>query len=248
MTNRIFIIILLLTVNQFSGGTAQAAVLLKAVNRTDDSGHMQLSLHFDQLPTYTTTTSGRRVDLECQNTILTDTLPLPATDEKMIKVVSNQKKTKVLLSFYFRYPPQKVTPKSNKDTAIVILDIFLGNRPTTPTEIPAKLQGVDAANQAKDDSPNPVTVSIYAKNWISLFTEYESQVEIAVAPKLSLPPFPLAAAIQPNIANEIWLPAEIEPLAKENKWAQVCQLLYKPVSYTHLRAHETDSYLVCRLL
>ena len=23
---------------------------------------------------------------------------------------------------------------------------------------------------------------------------------------------------------------------------------YMPVSYTHLRAHETDSYLVCRLL
>src|SRR5665647_85362 len=26
------------------------------------------------------------------------------------------------------------------------------------------------------------------------------------------------------------------------------QLFYMPVSYTHLRAHETDSYLVCRLL
>ena len=28
------------------------------------------------------------------------------------------------------------------------------------------------------------------------------------------------------------------------------KLLYRsaPVSYTHLRAHETDSYLVCRLL
>src|SRR5680860_301930 len=26
------------------------------------------------------------------------------------------------------------------------------------------------------------------------------------------------------------------------------QALYKAVSYTHLRAHETDSYLVCRLL
>src|SRR5664279_6583152 len=24
--------------------------------------------------------------------------------------------------------------------------------------------------------------------------------------------------------------------------------IYRPVSYTHLRAHETDSYLVCRLL
>src|SRR5680860_1680288 len=28
-----------------------------------------------------------------------------------------------------------------------------------------------------------------------------------------------------------------------------CGLFYRsPVSYTHLRAHETDSYLVCRLL
>src|SRR5680860_1707331 len=25
-------------------------------------------------------------------------------------------------------------------------------------------------------------------------------------------------------------------------------MVYSPVSYTHLRAHETDSYLVCRLL
>ena len=25
-------------------------------------------------------------------------------------------------------------------------------------------------------------------------------------------------------------------------------MIKKPVSYTHLRAHETDSYLVCRLL
>src|SRR5664279_2577076 len=27
-----------------------------------------------------------------------------------------------------------------------------------------------------------------------------------------------------------------------------CSLNNRPVSYTHLRAHETDSYLVCRLL
>ena len=29
---------------------------------------------------------------------------------------------------------------------------------------------------------------------------------------------------------------------------EVEQLITMPVSYTHLRAHETDSYLVCRLL
>src|SRR5665647_3620244 len=30
--------------------------------------------------------------------------------------------------------------------------------------------------------------------------------------------------------------------------ADVLAILIGPVSYTHLRAHETDSYLVCRLL
>src|SRR5664279_4498351 len=37
------------------------------------------------------------------------------------------------------------------------------------------------------------------------------------------------------------------PLGLENHcWSR--SLIVIPVSYTHLRAHETDSYLVCRLL
>ena len=31
-------------------------------------------------------------------------------------------------------------------------------------------------------------------------------------------------------------------------WSRVYQLLHAPVSYTHLRAHETEADLVCRLL
>src|SRR5664279_2670251 len=43
-----------------------------------------------------------------------------------------------------------------------------------------------------------------------------------------------------------------QPFPPKN-WGRGPELLYKvqhhyPVSYTHLRAHETDSYLVCRLL
>src|SRR5680860_1237527 len=43
------------------------------------------------------------------------------------------------------------------------------------------------------------------------------------------------------------LPAELKaaPLAQRTR---VLDRDGKPVSYTHLRAHETDSYLVCRLL
>ena len=31
-------------------------------------------------------------------------------------------------------------------------------------------------------------------------------------------------------------------------YRNLLKTLHNPVSYTHLRAHETDSYLVCRLL
>ena len=39
----------------------------------------------------------------------------------------------------------------------------------------------------------------------------------------------------------------VQKLFDENK-DQIAAVIVEPVSYTHLRAHETDSYLVCRLL
>ena len=42
------------------------------------------------------------------------------------------------------------------------------------------------------------------------------------------------------------MPAIIVPGAQNKLVAGLAKIL--PVSYTHLRAHETDSYLVCRLL
>lgn len=228
MTNRIFIIILLLlAVNQFSGTTAQASTVLKTVSRTDNSALLRLSLQFDQLPAFTTTTKGRRVELELQDTTMADMLTLPAADERMIKAVRKQKKSKAILSFYFRYPPQKVTPQSNKDSALIIFDIILGTPPAPPTEIPSKPQGIDAANRAKTDFPNPVTISTYAKNWASFFTEYESQVKIAPPPKFLLPPFPLVGAVQPDIGNDIFQLPEIVSLIQENKWGEVGQQLRK---------------------
>ena len=49
---------------------------------------------------------------------------------------------------------------------------------------------------------------------------------------------------------ELWqLAAWPETLSSAaEKLASACGVDSVPVSYTHLRAHETDSYLVCRLL
>ena len=74
MTIRFLIIsLLLLAVNLFSGTSAGAASVLKAVNRSDESTHLQFFLHFDQLPGFNLSTNGRRMDLE-----LADTTPDPA--------------------------------------------------------------------------------------------------------------------------------------------------------------------------
>jgi len=231
MTNRIIILLLLLlAVSQFSKGTAQAAALLKTVNRADESAHLQLFFQFDQLPAFTTTIIGRRVDLELQDTILAETLATPATDSRMIKVLRDQQKSKAVLSFYFRYAPQKVTSESNKESATLRLDILPGDPlSTTHPELSAKPQKAAVADRTESEEINPLKTSRYAKKWLSFFTEYEPQVEITIPPKLHLPPFPLASAIQPIIGDEGWLSKQIQELAAENKWNQVYQFLHQQV-------------------
>jgi hypothetical protein len=227
MINRLFIIaLLLLATNQLSGTSAQAASVLNDVNRTDESTHLQLFFHCDQLPTFSTTTAGRRVDLVLDDTVAAKTLTRPPADDRMIKMTSKQKKNRLILSFYFRYPPQKVTPEKYNDTATLMLDILLGN-PLSASfpELSASMQGVTVINRAGTDSLNPVATSDYAKNWISFFSSYETPVTLSPPPQLRLPPFPLAAATRPHLASEKWLPEEIQLLSKEGKWTQVSRLL-----------------------
>src|SRR5680860_973563 len=59
-----------------------------------------------------------------------------------------------------------------------------------------------------------------------------------------------------HLGEQVRTPAEVDAVAEhymrligEIERRQLpAQISVKPVSYTHLRAHETDSYLVCRLL
>jgi len=226
MSNRFFIIALLLfAVNQFSGTNALADAVLKTITRSDDSARLQLFLHFDQVPGFNLTTSGRRIDLELANTAPRESLTPPPTDEKMIKVVSKVEKSKTTLSFYFRYPPQKVTTESHKETGLLLLDILLGNQlSASQPDLPSSQQGTAAVKRAAA-APNPVNASLYAKNWRSFFTDYESALSILPPPKLHLPPFPLAVALPPQTAVDTWLPDEIRAQAKDGKWSQVCLLL-----------------------
>jgi len=232
MTIRFIIIsLLLLAVNLFSGTSAWAASVLKTINRSDESTHLQFFLHFDQLPGFNLSANGRRIDLELANTAADPALTAPAVDDRMIKMVNKTENSKTVLSFYFRYPPQKVTTEGNKDTAMLLIDVLLGNQLSTSyPELSSKLQGVSVVKRTGADSLNPVNVTAYAKNWPAFFTEYESPVVIHPPPMLHLPPFPLASVLSPAIDEDAWLTAEIAALAKEGKWNQACLVLREQVT------------------
>lgn len=221
--NHRFIIITLLVVavKSFSGTDALAAAILKTVDRHDEAGRMQLFLHFDQLPGYNLTTSGRKIEIALANTTAADTLTPPASDAKMIKMVSQVDGATTTLSFYFRYPPQRVNAESNKTTGILMLDILLGNQLSVSyPELSSKLQGVSVVKRVQPDNLNPVNNAAFAKNWRLFFTQYESPLDLQPAPKLHLPPFPLAAFLPPQTALDRWLPDEILAQTKEEKWPQ----------------------------
>jgi len=233
MRHCLFIITLvLLAVNQFSGASARAESILKTISRTDDAARLQLAFEFDQVPGFNLATTGRRIDLVLRDVTPGNALSPPATDDKMIKMVSRVEKNGMLLSFYFRYPPQRVTSESRRGAGRIVLDILLGDQQSaSQPELAAPPQPTGTVRRPTAGMPpNPVTTSVYAKNWRSFFTDYESPLELLPAPRLHLPPFPLAAVLPPQMAVADWLPEETLAQARDGKWFQACLLLREQVT------------------
>ncbi len=225
--------LLLLTVNLFSGAGVQAASVLKTINRADETTSIQLFFHCDSLPETATAINARRVDVEFHDTTPAPELSLPATDGRLIKIVSKELPNKIVYSLYFRYPPQQVTATRLPETGALLVDILLGNQlSTSHPELSTKLQGVSVVQRSKIDALNPVNLTEYAKNWLSFFTDYELPVVITPPPHFHIPPFPLAVAMEPTLPLEQWLSPEIQSLAQDGKWTQVCLLLREQIN-TH---------------
>jgi predicted Zn-dependent protease len=233
MSYRLFTFsLLILTVNLFSETGAWANSVLQTISRSDETTSLQLYFRFDTLPDSTITTNGRRVDLELARTGLGREVILPETDDRMIKMVPKELPSKTILSIYFRYPPQKVTSTRLQETGVLLLDVLLGNQLSTSyPELSTKLQGVSVVKRSSNNtSLNPVNISDYAKDWISFFTAYEIPITFTPPPTLHLPPYPLAKTLSPQVPLDQWLPREIQQVAGEKKWNQVCLLLREEIN------------------
>ena len=214
--------LLVLVFDLHLGSTAQAASVLKSIARTDESSRLQIYLNFDFLPGHETTTTGRRIDLILNDTVPTEQVALLSGDSRMIKMISKRQEKALVFSFYFRYPPQKVSLNSTKETGTLMLDILLGNPVSLMyPDLATRLEGITVLDRPATDASNPLRTSRYAGNWVAFFSLYETPVTITPSPRLTLPPFPLAAGLEPLVPNEDWLPEEVRILAEEEQWTQI---------------------------
>ncbi|NOQ45922.1 MAG: tetratricopeptide repeat protein [Desulfobulbaceae bacterium] len=226
MKNRISILPVALLILLSWQTSALPASVLKKLTSTREQARLQVFAKFSMLPEYEVTTSGRRVDLILEDTVPASELALLPADDKMIRMVSKKKNNQTILSLYFRYPPQNVTLNSREGSASLMMDILLGNPFSSRyPDLSAGLKGVTILNRGEIDYTNPLQISSYAGNWRSLFKDYETEVRILPPPQLTLPPFPLAAALKPDLALNRWLPNEVRLPAKQNQWEQVQQIV-----------------------
>ena len=120
------LLITILLFSSFLSGTAVAAELLRIV-RVDNGGNVQLYLNFDTLPRFSSLESERRLDLLLTDTVLSPELTIFAPDEHIVKILPRTEGNTLVLSFYFRYSPQRYRITSAEQNRLVV-EILLGNQ------------------------------------------------------------------------------------------------------------------------
>jgi len=203
-------------------GEEPPAAFLKSVTRTDESDSVQLYFRFSRLPAVTTDTVGRRLDVVMAATLPAEDLPLPKTDDRIIKFVHRTSPENLALAVYFRYPPQQVTIRKNSSTATLMIDILLGNPFSARyPDLSSQLHGLTLLNRNEIDFSNPLHRSPYGNQWRLFLREYESPVTITPFFALTLPPFPLAEYISPQTPGRQWLSEANQHFANNGKWHEL---------------------------
>ncbi len=189
---------------------------------------MQIFLRLSSLPAYKIESQGKRVDLVLSNTVPAKSFKTLPGDEKMIRMISGKQAGDLLLSMYFRYPPQHVRVKKIEETASIMLDIKLGNPLSARyPDLSTGLHGLTLLNREEIDFTNPIYSSSYGTDWKLFIRTYESPIAIRPHFLYSLPPFPVAATIKPSTETSRWLGKENIILSRHQAWLQIADNLKK---------------------
>lgn len=209
-----------ITVNLSLPGSVFAVAILDTVSQINNQDKTRLFLRFSELPLWEREDSSRRLSLTFHETIPGEGMKILSGDERMVKMVSRKHLNNLHTSFYFRYPPQKITVQEKKESNTLIIDILPGSPLITRHPELARLGGITILRRPEIDFTNPVHISRYGDNWRLFIKEYESEVKIEPGIIPTMPPFPFAAHMPPPLSVDKWLPEPVRQLCKENKWQQ----------------------------
>jgi hypothetical protein len=211
---------------------ASAGSVLNRINKISTPETVELYCSFNRIPVYRSNIRGKRVDFILENTILNPTLSLFDTDDKIVKILSQNKNNKTILSFFFRYSPQKFDIAPDQKNNKLNVNILLGNPYSSALpEFSSKLSGLTILERTTKDFSNPFIASPYAADWKSFFKLYESKVQLSMPVQFTMLPFPAMSLLLPDKENNRdLLDEEIYTLAKQNLWNDILPLLLEKIT------------------
>lgn len=198
------------------------AANLNRMIKVDLQDTVQLFLFFDKEVRYSTREKGKRLDLILPGTVRTKDFALFPPDDRVVKILAKDYQGQLILSFFFRYTPQKSEVRVSDKNKLVV-DILLGNKYSgSYKKLSDRLKGLTLLDRSTVDLSNPYVRSPYKNDWWSFFATYSSPISISVPVRFTLPPFPLIALLPPaKKANLKYLSEKILEYADNTNWDQV---------------------------
>ncbi len=210
---------------------ANAKSVLTRMNKINGKDSVELYCKFSKIPSYRSNIRGKRVDFILDDTTINPGFSFFEADDKIVKILSLHKNNKTILSFFFRFPPQRFDIIPDKEANKLTINILLGNPYSAALpEFSAKLDGLTIIERTTKDFSNPLVASKYAADWKSFFKLYESKIKLTLPVQFTQLPFPAIAYLLPDREkNKEILDKEIYTLAEQGLWNDILPLLLKQI-------------------
>lgn len=213
-------------------GNLFASELIK-VSRVDTKDILQIYFSFDSPPIFSESTKKRRIDILLEDTKLLKDLQFILPDDKIVKVLTNNRNKDLIISLFFRYQPQKHKITRNSNNSIV-LEVLLGNEYSNSYKnLANKLKGLTIVDRATPDFTNPYIISPYKSDWTSFFSNYESPLQIDIPITFTPPPFPIIGLLPPGKTKNVnLLGKDLMALADNQSWDTLATSLLEKLQGT----------------
>lgn len=225
----LFILVFFLSITM----TARAAgtIALEDMQKQENPSFTRITFNFSSLPKYTLNYSGQRVDLLLEDVQLSPKLHKLPEDETVVKILLAERHQQLLASLLLRRPPKQVVAEPQKDSKLVVLNIYWeadeGTRPSVAfriADMPPKKAGRRAANFQRQ--------SPWKDHWNEFFRDYRSYWTFQLPVNFTLPELPALIIDQ---ASPLW------PLQEHAKAKRFLSLLQTATVLTNL--DEQQRYL-----